>query len=299
MRFTAPWGDTVRHWTIVGLIVVLAGLFGATGRAHAQQPVPADHYTLDPRGVDLITGSFNYSTTDVVIGQPNSGGLIYGRTYTIEGWRDNFAGGISTIGTDKVVSIGPISETFVVSGSGWVSKYSNGSTYVLSGAFVIITDKDGNQATFDQIGGSDSNPYGATEGLIRSYSSPSGEITTYNYGVGSKCIRMALGGRCIVSTPIYRISSVTNNYGYMIKYQYWSDVDTVDQWYRVKTVTGINTAIDYCDPVANSCSGFTRTWPSASYDNVQWYRNLSVTDQSGRVIAYTYGPTGMIHTVRA
>jgi RHS repeat-associated protein len=289
----------VRNWIPGGVIALLIAL-GSPGLSMAQsQPVPPDNYTLDPRGVDLVTGDFNYSTTDVTIGQPTAGGLSYGRTYTIDGWRDNFAGGVSISGADKVVSVGPVSETFVFNGSEWVSKYSNGSTYALSGTLVTVTDKNGNQAIFDQIGGADTNPYGASEGLIRSYSSPNGEIISYHYGVGAHCTRRAINGVCIVSYPIYRLSSVTNNYGYMIKYEYWSNVDTVDQWYRVKTVTGINSAVDYCDPVANSCGGFTQVWPSASYDNVQWYRNLAVTDQSGRTTAYTYGPTGMIHTVRS
>lgn len=46
-----------------------------------QQPVPPEHYTQDPRGVDLVTGAFNYATTEVVIGQPGQGGIAHGRLF--------------------------------------------------------------------------------------------------------------------------------------------------------------------------------------------------------------------------
>ncbi len=61
------------------LLAASAGLLAlATGiPAHAQnQPVPPERYTLDARGVDLVTGQFNYSTTEVVIGQPGAGGHL-------------------------------------------------------------------------------------------------------------------------------------------------------------------------------------------------------------------------------
>ena len=49
---------------------------------HAQtvvQPTPPEHYTLDARGVDLVSGRFTYETTEVVIGQPSQGGLAQTR----------------------------------------------------------------------------------------------------------------------------------------------------------------------------------------------------------------------------
>jgi hypothetical protein len=60
-------GDGVRHWAGSTWLVVLLA-FAVSGFAQAQsQPVPPDHYTPDLHGVDLISGQFSYSATEVVI----------------------------------------------------------------------------------------------------------------------------------------------------------------------------------------------------------------------------------------
>ena len=68
----------MRDWLkkqVLALCVV--GLSFAPGIALAQvpnQPVPPTRYSLDDRGVDLVTGLFNFTTQEVVIGQPAQGG---------------------------------------------------------------------------------------------------------------------------------------------------------------------------------------------------------------------------------
>jgi len=71
-----------RHFiTLLASIVVGAfALLAHAPNAEAQvQPTPPEHYTLDPRGVDLVTGEFVTSASDVVIGQPGQGGIAFGR----------------------------------------------------------------------------------------------------------------------------------------------------------------------------------------------------------------------------
>lgn len=273
---------------IVGLLVSLTLTALAPAATAQTQPIPPEHYTLDPRGVDLVSGSFNYGTTEVVIGPPGAGGLAYGRVWTSRGWRDTSVGSISFSGSDLVVSVGPISEEFVNDGSGnYSSKYSNGSTIVFGSPTVTVTDRFGAVATFDRdIGAADSNPYGATEGLITGYSTPNGNVTTYTYGSGQRCVAYGPSGHCIAWDTIYRLSAITNNRGYMIKYGYASNSADTNAYWQVANVRGINLAVDWCDAAANSCSSFTETWPSITYDSA--VPPLTATDQSSRVTTYSY-----------
>jgi RHS repeat-associated protein len=275
---------------IAGLLVGLLLTVLAPAVSAQQQPVPPDHYTLDPRGVDLVSGSFNYGTTEVVIGQPDAGGLAYGRVWTNDGWRDSLIGGISFQPDLMIVSVGPISELFVpdtATGLTWVSKYDNGSTVVMDVGSTTITDRYGNVTVFDIPALSpDDNPYGATGGLPSSVTSTDGSVITYTFKERQKCFEYIFGNRCIDWRPIYRLSAVTNNRGYMIKYAYGSDDPQNAAYWRVANVRGINLAVDWCDATADSCTSFTENWPSVTYDSAE--PPLTATDQSSRVTTYSY-----------
>ncbi|MDP2181005.1 MAG: RHS repeat-associated core domain-containing protein [Actinomycetota bacterium] len=283
---------------IAGLLAGLSFAALATAVSAQQQPIPPDHYTLDPRGVDLVTGSFNFGTTEVVIGQPGAGGLAYGRIWTNNGWRDSLIGGISFQPGEMIVSVGPISELFVpdtATGLTWVSKYDNGSTVIMDVGSTTITDRYGNVTIFDIPALSpDDNPYGATGGLPTSVTSTDGSVITYTYQERQKCFEY-MGGRCVDWRPVFRISAVTTNRGYMIKYAYGSDDPQNAAYWRVANVRGINLAVDWCDASADSCTSFTETWPSVSYDSAE--PPLTATDQSSRVTTYSYSNT-QLATVR-
>ncbi|WP_298095799.1 RHS repeat-associated core domain-containing protein [Brevundimonas sp.] len=255
----------------------------ASAVAAQEQPIPPEHYTLDPRGVDLVAGTFNHGTTEVVIGQPGAGGLAYGRSFS-GGWRDTSIGGLSFSGGDLVASIGPISEPFVWDGTEYVSKYNNGSSLELVGTEYQVTDRHGNKAVFATMMMNGENPYGATEGLITSWTSPAGEVVTYTYQMGFR----AFVGR------IYRLSAISNNRGYMLKYEYASNTASDATWWRVSNVRGINLAVDWCDATANSCSSFTQTWPSVTYGSFTTGLGIpqTATDEAGRVTSYTYSAIG-------
>ena len=277
--------------SIAGLFAALILTALAPTAAAQQQPIPPDHYTLDPRGVDLVSGSFNYGTTEVVIGQPGAGGLAYGRAWTNEGWRDTLIGGISFGTGEMIVSVGPISELFVPdssTGLTWVSKYDNGSTVVMDVGSTTITDRFGNVTIFETPMGlsPDDNPYGATGGLPTSVTSTDGSVITYTYKERQKCFEYGFGNRCIDWRPIYRVSAITNNRGYMIKYAYGSNDPQNAAYWRVTNVRGINLAVDWCDATADSCTSFTQTWPSVTYDSA--VPPLTATDQSSRVTTYSY-----------
>lgn len=275
------------------MMALLVGIFGAVSipsTALAQsQGMPPEHYTLDPRGVDLVTGSFNFGTSDVVIGQPGVGGLVHARQY-LEGWRDVEVGGLSMSGSDIVVATGMVSVTFVPDGSGgWKSKYDDGSTIELltNGTYEVV-GRDGSVATFTEMldVSNYSYPY-----LVTNERSPDGRETVYHWK--SICSNGA-PPPCFFSFQMNRLQSITNNHGYQLKFFYDSNsVDPWPNWMRVTKVVGLNMAVDYCDPAADTCPTFTENWPSMTYTFVGPLTTLnpapaSTTDQSGRTTSYTY-----------
>ncbi|MDP2117798.1 MAG: RHS repeat-associated core domain-containing protein, partial [Brevundimonas sp.] len=288
---------TLKGRLIVSTAIGTFALLAVVESAEAQvQSVPPEHYTLDPRGVDLVTGGFNYVATEVVIGQPGAGGLVHARQFVgaEDGWRDVEVGGISYPG-DMSVSTGLISELFAwdPSTSSWVPKYGNGSTVQWVSGLTVVTDSQGNEAIFDQSGGI----YGASnypyDGFLISEVAPDGSETTYHWKMACEWGEPP----CLYENSRVRLQSITNNHGYQLKYNYaGNDPANLTTWLRIASVVGINNAVDYCAPDADTCPSFSRTWPSASYTYssgaVIW--PISVTDQSGRTTTYTYGTYGLI-----
>lgn len=288
-RFRCLW---VRDLASASL-AVLALAMGANEAMAQSQPMPPEHYTLDPRGVDLVTGGFNHSTTDVVIGPGGPGGLVHARQY-LEGWRDVEVGGISMSGSDLVVATGTVSVAFVPDGSGgWVPKYEDGSTFeTLPDGTAKVTDPEGDVALFGYV----ENGWGLTNyaysDLVTSERSPDGSETTYHWK--SVCINGGELPWCLNDLKATRLQSITNNRGYQLKFFYASNATSpYADWLRVTKVVGLNMAIDYCDPTADTCPTFSENWPSMTYTYVGPLLQInpapaSRTDQSGRTTNYTY-----------
>ena len=89
--------------------------------------------------------------------------------------------------------------------------------------------------------------------LITRITEPNGLLTVFSYKSA------VVGG-----TTIYRLQSVRRNDGLMFKYSYASNTAPTtlgdDPWLRVRGVTAINTAIEYCDPLADFCNT-AESWP--------------------------------------
>lgn len=273
----------------------------ASGAWAQSQPTPPEHYTLDPRGVDLVTGDLSLPTTDVVIGQPGQGGLVFGRTYFSQGlaWRDRTAGTLYFGDTEIVAAFGPVSERFVQDGLTWVSAEGNGSTLDLSvfGEATVI-DARGFRLVFSTYYDGMLSAYGSEVALVESLTTPGGETTEYHYLVA--CSQGGGTPPCSLGNPpIVRVQSITNNRGYQLKFTYFSDDPTNNTaWLRTQQVIGVNNAVDPCDPMANACPTFSRTWPSMTYSNQA--NPLTTTDQSGRTVTYAYGgSSGRLSGVRA
>jgi RHS repeat-associated protein len=221
-----------------------------------ENPPPPIYSAVDANGVNVVTGSFSAESTDVVIGQPGAGGLEFIRYIdsSIERVRHNFQGGIFTDFVTTYVSVGNKTETFFTQGSTFTSFQQTGSTLVYSNGVMIYTTKDGAVYRFSPVYGRQS---------LQSITYPSGEVVTLHYNDG--------GGY-----PL--LQAVTNNLGYQLHFEYVGGQTLV---------RGINMTVDWCDPLAATCSGLTESWPVAIYDDEDWTPTV-VTDALGRQTTYTY-----------
>nr|WP_314121761.1 RHS repeat-associated core domain-containing protein [uncultured Brevundimonas sp.] len=280
--------------TTLKAALLLSSALIATPAFAQQQPIPPEHYTLDARGVDLVTGIHAFATTEVVIGNPEQGGLRYGRVWTRSGWRDINSGTINAIGNSYTVSVGPVSEIFNRSGSTFTPSSNNGSKLELVSGGYRFTSKNGDLYSFSGTVSS-AWPYIANIAVLGYITRANGEHIQYNYLTREYCNSFdPYLGDCTSYQSASRLESITNNRGYQLKYYY--TVDEVDanntqQWNTPISVRGINNAIDYCDPSAPSPCTFTRTWPSITFNNQ--FSPTQATDQSGRVTSYSYGVGGL------
>lgn len=280
------------------LIVALG--FGSSALAQVAPPVPPEHYTNDARGVDLVTGKFNYGVTEVVIGPAGGGGITYGRVW-LGGWRDGLLGNLTVVSSSVViVSVGGHSEVFDKQGSVWVSRSQNGSalTQPTSNSWTFTT-ADGSVGQFFRYAPGVDTQYGSDPILLSTFTSPTGERLTYNYKGVTYCRIPDLGGGCMQEGAAARLQSITNNRGYQIHYNFVADdpdLMGVTSWLTIEGVIGVNMAIDPCDPLADRCTGLTRTWPSVTYDD--YFYTTEVTDQSGRVTEYSYASGSSPMTIR-
>lgn len=295
----------VRRRLLVSLTALTCALAAQANFARAQAalaPAPPIHSPVDANGVNVTTGTFNLTAHEISIGQVGSGGLEYARSFIGSGWRDNLIGTISASGAVYTVSLGGSSESFTLSGGVYTSNEGKGSTLSFNSGTqkYSYTSSTGDVVVFDKAL-SETVPYVADQGQVASVAHPSGETLTYSYKTVSLCV--VSGGGCSSHVPAIRLQSVTNNLGYQLKLTYSSNVavNSTDQtaWQTLTNVIGINNAVDYCDPTADTCGSFTVTWPSITYATpVDNAAARTSTDTLGRVTRYTYDTSGRVVGLR-
>lgn len=279
-----------RGVSAAALLFALAGYAGAAQAQSAGGAAPPVRSAIDGNGVDLTSGQFTVSTTDVVIGQPDAGGLVHARSFHGSNWRDNHIGTIASDGTTYTVSFGGGSGTFTLTGGVFVSDQADGSSLTFNSGTQTysFTTRDGAVAVFSKAL-AETAPLEANEGKVISVTTPAGEVTTYTY------VNVLLGG-----VNFTRLQSVTNNLGYQLKFEYSvnsaSTTGDLPAWRTVTKVTGFNSAVDYCDPAAVACT-FSQTWPNAAYA-APTSTTRTVTDTLGRVTRFTYDVNGRITGVK-
>lgn len=275
------------------LIVAFVLALGAPLASRAQpvvpqQPIPPETYTLDPRGVDLISRRFNHATTEVVIGQPGTGGLVYGRVY-LGGparWRDSQIGTINVDTTPAkdlyTVSVGGGSQLFEIEPDGsFTPRIANGATLVRADGIYTYTTSQGGVAEFSTNFANELGPYTANVAAITSFTAPNGERLRYNYNRGCALV---VAGVCEVDA--YRLISVTNNFGYQMRYRYANNQDaTSADWYRLIGVVGFNMVNEACAPTVSTCT-LQASWPQVNYSSSGAVE--TVTDELLRTTTYTF-----------
>jgi hypothetical protein len=162
-------------------LLASSALFASSAWAQ-QQPTPPEHYTLDARGVDLVTGDFAYQANDVVIGQPGQGGLVHSRVYANGGWRDTLSGTIGISGSLYTVSLGARSELFVKSGSAFVPVTNRGATLSQSGDQLTYRMSDGTVATYSTAYSGWAAMYSNQSAALVEVRRLNGEQQTYHWG---------------------------------------------------------------------------------------------------------------------
>ncbi len=252
----------------------------------AEAQVPPVFPAIDENGVDVATGRFLHSQTELVIGQPGAGALSYGMS-----WSYVNSGYITGTGATTTVVIGSRVETFTGSGGSYVSNQQTGSSLTFNSSTQIFTftTRDGFTATFVRPPsyGSPVTMYlfGApayVAAQLMSTLSPNGEKTQYGYE-GSPLICDPSPEFCAQIYQYVRLSEIYNNYGYRLAFEYPGPPESVVPPNRV---TGINAAVENC--TGSNC---TQPWPSVSltYDA----QSLSMTNSLGSTTTYTYSSHGI------
>jgi RHS repeat-associated protein len=230
-----------------GLLAAALWSLGLAGAASAQTPdipPPAPYSPVDPRGVNLFSGTFTYSSPTIAVG-PADGGLSYTATFdtAVNYWRHSVWGGVQRTPFLPGPSQAPIwtvtamgeGAVFSEDGLGGYQIVEGAGSLTESGGQFSYTALDGTVAVFG--GPSTYNRYLANEGLISSLTRPNGEVLSWTYNTDTL------------------IQSVVSNRGYQLQFSYTTVASA-----PAIVVTALNNAVDACSPTANSCT-FSQTWP--------------------------------------
>jgi RHS repeat-associated protein len=289
--------------TVAAVAIGIA--LAASGKALAQDmsntPAPATNRIVDSNGVDLGTGKVVWSTTDLSVGDETSG-FVYSRFWNGTGWLDSVTAKLTQTGSTANVAYGNNSDSFFGDPTnGYTPTVANGSslTYDFSGQIYTYTSTNGRKIKFPFI-------YYYQNQLADSITEvvePNGEVIklTSKAATYQSCTG---GANC--TTRVLRLQSATSTTGYQLKFEYQSNdasnlanAASRSAWLNVVKVTGVNNAVDYCNPSADSCS-FSQTWPNSTYSTTTSGTNklFTVTDALGRATRYTIDSTGYLTGVK-
>lgn len=246
---------------------------------------------VDDRGVDVVTGAFIHTQTDVAIGQPGAGGLAYTRYYQSGSpglSTHNHNGYIYASGSNCIVVLATVVDTFASSNclGSFTSNLQNGSTLAHPSAYsYVYTTRDGTVAAFQVLTDTVllNMPQNAKAYLL-SVTTPDGEVSWYSYEGETFCYPDPVS--CWGTITYSRLQSVYNNFGYRL---YLSYPDSVWSLVQPNKVTAINNAVEYCVP--GSCG---QSWPSATYTYAGGPHVASVTNALGDPITYTYSGSDLL-----
>lgn len=253
-----------KYSLLVALACVIAFLgWAQSGHGQTLPVVPALRSPIDENGVNVASGKITVVTPALSIGSPTGSHLDFTMFSQAMGWSHPWNIFIETTSSGASVTIGGSSDPFTLSGSVYTSSAGNGATLATIAGGYVYTMRDGTVINFtvpiQTISTTTAVSYAS------SMISPSGEKISFTYKVQGPLLVIA-GPPAIYQTPI-RLQSVNSSSGLQLKFSYAAATQTdwstsYFPWSNIILVQAINSGIDYCDPSADTCSGFTKAWPS-------------------------------------
>jgi YD repeat-containing protein len=277
---------------------LLGATFLSTGSAHAQSVLeapPPTHYSVDARGVDVISGQTVLSTVDAVVGDPGAGnGMAYARAYIGDGWRDSATGTVDGTTTGATVSFGGTSEAFTLSGSTYTPTNATGGSLTLSGSTWTYVARDGTTASFSIGNTQPGQPRGTR---ITSLTRPNGETLTYNYL--TLVVPKYPGGPPTVT--VTRLQTVDSNLGYRLQLSYAEDnppsQGSIPLFLQVDYASVINRATGDSQTAGYAGGAVTRAGITTTYGfSADGLTSIRRPTSSVNDIVITYDGNGRVHT---
>jgi RHS repeat-associated protein len=280
----------------VGLLLAGSVLSSGARAQSVTDAMPPESQNLDDLYVDRVSGRPFVPHPVLAIGPSGRGGLAVRGTAGYQGNQaDNggASGGASTNwglviyinGTNYNVGLGLTTERFVKSGTTFISASATGGTLSQSGQAYIYTAADGTVIRYDVVGKStfESSPAARASTILY----PTGEKVSLSWRYAEYCTTN--NDTCSSRQTRVRLQSVTNSSGYQLHYNYAADevyyFQAAQNFNQLLSVSAINLALDYCDPLAGVCSTPNQTPPQISY--------ASSTSSNGYATQVT-GPNGQV-----
>lgn len=278
--------------TATSIFALLPGMASAQS---ATLPTPPENVSVDENGVDLGTGNLRIPSAGLAVGQGDTG-LFHTRYWVETGWHHNYLLAIRIENNVATALLGGISIHFDWPVSTSSAATGRGETLTEYSNRFVFTGKDGTQITFDKnLSANGESYYGTVNAIASTIVHPDGRKVDLTYKQGSYTSSS-------LTVHAVRLQSVNANTGYQLKYTYATNTlgaSTADDWYRITRVSGINNAVEYCDPAADSCS-LTNSWPYLDYaQSVSGSDTLeTVTDVLGRTTRYRIDPNKRLKGVK-
>lgn len=236
---------------------------------------------VDRNGINVLTKLFEFDHIDVAIGS-GKGRLEFHRSNLVNAGENNFNSFVYYDESNDVtnVVVNSTSTRFTVDGG---NTDGNGASFTNDGTYPVFVDRNGARYTFSAR----DDPYTRPAKIVY----PDGRQLTLTWKNYSSCSTEDP----TVCETVGRISSINNESGYQLKFEYKSDdpfdmnQDYADNSYippmlDISRVTALNNAVEYCDPTADHCT-FSHSWAHSDYARTQY--GYVATHADGQSDSYT------------
>jgi RHS repeat-associated protein len=253
--------------------------------------IPPVRQAIDERGVDLAGGQMTATGPSISIGSGTQG-LSYATTLQTVWDHPYEYAAYGDPSTSIQVALGSRSITFNYDSATatYVNQQGSGETLTGGGSNWTLTVRDGTVMQMDL------SAYDPTTEDFR-YNGQ-GVVAVANTIVFPNKQKLTLTYKAITTQSIsvigrLRLQSVQSSSGYIAKFEYLDNGTTYSSnWGHLSKVTLANSAVDYCNPAADSCT-FSTTWPSLTFthDTSSSPTVDTVTDSLSRTTRYSYSTT--------